>query len=116
MGLVPLGKAGSLTVSNPKEPLDRLELWEAVGSCSGSWKRGSQGSTQNCLSQAQSLKHHGPSGTMEEPVLGCLGYREARDNRFSLLDIPGTAVCRGRAENKVGTLGWTLAWVPKGKE
>jgi hypothetical protein len=33
----------------------------------------------------------------------------ARDDRFSLSDISDTAVCHGRAENRVGTLGQTLA-------
>jgi hypothetical protein len=32
-------------------------------------------------------------GTVEEPVLGSLGHLEARDVRFSLLDIPDAAVC-----------------------
>jgi hypothetical protein len=31
-----------------------------------------------------------------------LGHMEARDNRFSVSDIPDTAVCCRRAENKVG--------------
>lgn len=28
-----------------------------------------------------------------------MGHREARNNRFSVLDIPDAAVCQGRAEN-----------------
>ena len=38
---------------------------------------------------------------MEEPVLGSLDRMEARDDRFSLLDIPDAAVCRRRAENRL---------------
>ena len=34
-----------------------------------------------------SLGHHRPLGTMEELVLGSLGHKEARDDRFSLSDI-----------------------------
>jgi hypothetical protein len=31
-----------------------------------------------------------------------LGLMDARDNRFSVLDISDAIVCHGRAENKVG--------------
>ena len=34
-----------------------------------------------------------------------LGLTEARDNRFSVSDIPDAAVCLGRAENKVEAPG-----------
>jgi hypothetical protein len=34
-----------------------------------------------------------------------LGLTEARDNRFSVCDIPGAAVCHRRAENKVEAPG-----------
>ena len=36
-----------------------------------------------------------------------LGLMEARDNRFSVSDIPDAAGHRGRAENKVRALGVT---------
>ena len=49
-----------------------------------------------------------PLGIAEELVLGSLCHTEARDNRFSFLNIPDAAVCE-RAENKEGTLRWTLA-------
>jgi hypothetical protein len=42
---------------------------------------------------------------------------EARDNRFSVSDIPDVTVCHGRTENKVRAL-WA-AWAapePKGNE
>jgi hypothetical protein len=45
---------------------------------------------------------------VEELVLGLLGSMKARNVRFSLLNIPDAAVCQGRAENKVGTLGQIL--------
>ena len=54
-------------------------------------------------------------GTVEEPVLGSLGHMEARDIRFSVLDIPDAAVCHGRAEIKEGTLWRTLVHGLKGK-
>jgi hypothetical protein len=54
------------------------------------------------------------SGTLEELVLGFLGYIEARDNRFSLSDIPDSTVCCGRAENGWGPLGVLWSW-GKGK-
>ena len=44
-----------------------------------------------------------------------LGFTEARDNRLSVLDIPDAAVCRRRAENKVGApWGARPASRPKG--
>ena len=46
-----------------------------------------------------------------------LGLTEARDDRFSVSDIPDFAVCLERAENKVGATG--TAWSaqgPKGEE
>jgi hypothetical protein len=46
----------------------------------------------------------------EEPVLGSLVCREARDVRFSVLDTSDTAGCHRRAENGVGTHRWPLAW------
>ena len=49
-------------------------------------------------------------GTTEELVLGSLGSMEARDNRFSLLNIPDAAVCHERTENIVGTLGGLWPW------
>ena len=61
------------------------------------------------------LRHHRPLGTTEEQVLGSLGHTEVRDNKFSFLDIPDAIVCGGRAENKLGTLGWTLAQGPNVK-
>ena len=57
---------------------------------------------------AQILRHHRLLGT-EELALGSLGLTEARDNRFSVLDIPDAAGCHRRAENKVGTLGVALS-------
>lgn len=42
-----------------------------------------------------------------EQVLGSLGCTEARDGRFS--HIPYATVCHRNAENKVETLGQTLA-------
>jgi hypothetical protein len=42
-------------------------------------------------------------------VLGSLGCTEARDGRFSLSHIPYATVCHRNAENKVETLGQTLA-------
>ena len=53
-----------------------------------------------------------PLGSMEEPVLGSLGCSEARDVRFSLSNA---TVCHGRAENRVGAFGQSLAWGLKGK-
>ena len=44
-----------------------------------------------------------------------LGLTEARDNRFSVSDIPDTAVWCGRAENKVGALGGSSV-IPGTKE
>ena len=46
---------------------------------------------------------------MEEPFLGSLGRMEGRDDRSSFSDIPDATVCLGIAENRVGTLGQTLA-------
>lgn len=40
-----------------------------------------------------------------EGNLKSLGLTEARDNRFSVLDIPDATVCHRRAENKVGSPG-----------
>ena len=54
-------------------------------------------------------------GTTEEQALGSLGLTEARDNRFSVSDIPDTAECHGRAENKVGAPGATWS-APELKE
>ena len=51
-----------------------------------------------------------PLGATEEQVLGSLGHTEARDIRFSVLDTSDVAGCRGRAENRLGTQGWTLVW------
>lgn len=48
---------------------------------------------------APTLGHHRPLGTTEELALESLGCMEARDNRFSVLDIPG---CCRRAENGPG--------------
>jgi hypothetical protein len=56
-----------------------------------------------------------PLGTVEEPVLGYLGFKEAKVIRFSVLDTLDTTGCRGRAENRVGNLGLTLAQGQKGK-
>jgi hypothetical protein len=56
-----------------------------------------------------------PLGASEEPVLGSLGRMEARYVRFSVLDTSGATRCRRRAENRVGTLGQTLAQGPKEK-
>lgn len=53
-------------------------------------------------------------GTMEKPVLGSLGHTEARE--ISVLDTSDATGCHGRAEDRVWTLGLTLAWRPKGKE
>ena len=39
------------------------------------------------------------------PSLRSLGLTEARDDRFSVWDIPDVAVCYRRAENKVGCGG-----------
>ena len=63
---------------------------------------------------AQILRHHRLLGT-EELALGSLGLTEARDNRFSVLDIPDAAGCHGRAENKVEArwVAWS-AWGLKG--
>lgn len=36
-------------------------------------------------------------------------HTEAKDVRFSLLNIPDTAICHGRAENKVGACRLALA-------
>jgi hypothetical protein len=46
---------------------------------------------------------------MEESALRYLGRTEAKDDRFSVLDIPDAAGCHRRAENKVGTLGVALS-------
>jgi hypothetical protein len=46
----------------------------------------------NCGSRTPTLGHYRLLGNMEEPVLGSLGRTEARDNRFSLSDIPDTAI------------------------
>jgi hypothetical protein len=54
-------------------------------------------------------QHHRSLGILEEPVLGSLGRTEARHNKFSLSDIPDTSVGCRRAENRIGTLGRTLA-------
>jgi hypothetical protein len=43
---------------------------------------------------ALTLGHQRPLGTMEDPALGSLGLMEARDDRFSVLDIPDTTRCR----------------------
>ena len=51
---------------------------------------------------------------MGESALGSLGLTEARDNRFSVSDIPDTAECHGRAENKVRALGMAQS-VPEPK-
>ena len=56
-----------------------------------------------------------PLGATEEPVLGSLAYTEPREDRFPLWDICRSPVCRRRAENKMGTLEFTLAWGPKEK-
>jgi hypothetical protein len=72
-------------------------------------------STQNCQSQAPTLGLHSPLGTDKEPVLRSLGRMEARDDRFSVSDIPDRTVCREKAENKVGTLRKTLAPGTEGK-
>ena len=40
-----------------------------------------------------------------EGTLKSLGLTEARENRFSVLDIPDATVCHRRAENKVGSPG-----------
>jgi hypothetical protein len=61
------------------------------------------------------LGHHRLLGTTEELVLGSLRHTETRNIRFSLSDIPGASLCHRRAENKVGTLRWTLAQGQKGK-
>ena len=54
-------------------------------------------------------------GTVEEPVLGSLGHTEARDIKFLVVDTTDTTGCHRRAENRVGTLGWTLVWGGEGK-
>jgi hypothetical protein len=41
-----------------------------------------------------------PLGAEEELVMEFLGHMEARDNRFFLSDVPDTAVCHRRAENR----------------
>jgi hypothetical protein len=42
---------------------------------------------------------------MKELALGSLGLTEARDDRFSVLEIPDATECHGRAENKVRARG-----------
>ena len=54
-------------------------------------------------------------GTVEEPVLGSLGHTVARDIKFLVVDTTDTTGCHRRAENRVGTLGWTLVWGGEGK-
>jgi hypothetical protein len=54
---------------------------------------------------ALTFRHHRPLGSMGESAPGSLGLTEARENRFSVSDIPDGAGCRGRAENKVGSRG-----------
>jgi hypothetical protein len=43
-----------------------------------------------------------------------LGFTEARDERFSVLSIPGAAVCHNRAENKMGAPG--APWSASGQK
>ena len=54
---------------------------------------------------SDSLVPQMPLGTVEGLVLGSLGCKEARDNRFSLSDIPDTSVCHRRAEKEWGPSG-----------
>lgn len=59
-----------------------IGLCEAAGPCSGGWGRHGLGS---------------------DSWVGSLGHVEARDDRFTVSDIPDTDGCRRRAENEVGT-------------
>jgi hypothetical protein len=70
-----------------------------VISCSRGRKRHSLGSPWTYQSWAPTLGHHRPLGTAEEQVLGSLGCTEAKNDRFSISDIPDS-----------NNSGWTLAW------
>ena len=98
-GLGPLGKAdsGSLTTWTPG--------CCPVGSCSGSEEGAVWGPRHLPESGSDSQVPQTLLGTMEEPVLGSLGCTEAREDRFSLSNIPEAAVCCRRAENRWGPPG-----------
>lgn len=91
--------SGSLTVLRPYgtagQPLNCGKLRDPTP-----WVRKGHSleSLQNCQSRAPTLGHHRPLGIVEEPVLGSLVCTEARDDRFSLSDIPDPAVCCRIAE------------------
>ena len=86
-----------------------IGLCEPTGPHSRGWGKCNLGTARNCWSWTLTLGHHRPLGTAEESVLGSLGSTKARNDGFKLSDIPDTAVYHRRAENKVGTLRWTLA-------
>ena len=58
-----------------------------------------------------------PLGALEDRILASLGLTEARDFRFSILDMRNAAECIGRAEYRVGPMGglWPGAEGKKGR-
>ena len=84
----PHGNAGrALDCGKPRDPTPRMgksTVWGLRGPAK-SW--------------APTLRHHRPLGTAEEQVLGSLGCTEAKNDRFSISDIPDS-----------NNSGWTLAW------
>ena len=92
-----------------KTNMESLTVYPTVSRCQAVRSHGTplQGlgwhslrSPWTCQSGTQMLL--GPS---EKPVLGSLGFMEAKDIRFSVLDTSDIIGCHRRAENRVGRKG-----------